>query len=560
MARRRDRTFTGCWKCRTRKVKCDETKPACLACQRIGVRCTGYDAKFVWVEDDGQVIASQGRRVLPCASTWKGIEVLPSDVVDLLISECDEVEASGVELPTDQSYSTSSWKAITHNPFSTFQGTRPRPPPQPQSAQAPLSLVPSSIPQTMESFPDSTLDEIFLFNHYVTHAAVIMMPYEHPRNPWQSQYPATALALLSSGHKSMYNAMLSHAAFNVAHLRGLDTKMLRLGAKYYGEAIQELLHTIAGDNLDFPTTMASMMSLMFAELYSGSSGSWRHHFEGAWAWLKTHFHSEPWRSNDLACISLQSLNIIKIIGDTSHVERVEEISEALDDPNAAISTTVAPIVSISEFGFTIGAPRNVLECIERITEFRNKPKFEYPEGEVDHLLQDLLSRLDMSSHEKDSSGTFEDKSTRESASAKSTAGQQAPLAAQDQVDAFVNATYIYMYRSLLNVPPKTVRPFVQRTFSHVSAFFAISGGNFSIWPAFIAAIEAYTEEDLAAAKEWLSRATSFGIGSRNSIALVVEEIWRQREEISRASGMEVGLIIIDWRGVMQELNCDLLLV
>ncbi|KAH7155775.1 fungal-specific transcription factor domain-containing protein [Dactylonectria estremocensis] len=558
MARRRDRTFTGCWKCRTRKVKCDETKPACLACRRIGVRCTGYDAKFIWVEDDGQIVASQGRRILPCASTWKGVEVLPSDVVDLLISECDVDGDGSVELSVDQSFSTSSWKTITHNPFSMFQGTRSMPP-QPQSAQAPLSLLPTSIPQAMESFPDSTWDEIFLFHHYVTHAAVIMMPYEHPRNPWQSQYPATALALLSSGHKSMYSAMLSHAAFNVAHLRGLDTRMVRLGSKYYGEAIQELLHTIAGDNLDFPTTMASMMSLMFAELYSGSSGSWRHHFEGAWAWLKTHFHSEPWRSNDLACVSLQSLNIIKIIGDTSH-KRVEEIIEPLNGPNAADSTAVAPIVSMSEFGFTIGAPRNVLECIERITEFRNKPTVEHPEGEVDCLLQDLLSRLDISGHEENSSCNFETESTTETLSTESTIIQRSPLAAQDQVDAFVNATYIYMYRSLLNVPPKTVRSYVKRTFSHVSAFFAVSGGNFSIWPAFIAAVEAYTEEDLVAARGWLSRATSFGVGSRNSITLVVEEVWRQREDISRASGMELGLIIIDWRSVMQELDCDLLLV
>ncbi|KAL6404575.1 hypothetical protein AUP68_12151, partial [Ilyonectria robusta] len=56
----------GCWKCRSRKVKCDETKPGCLACRRIGVSCTGYDANFVWVEDDGQINPSQGRRILPC--------------------------------------------------------------------------------------------------------------------------------------------------------------------------------------------------------------------------------------------------------------------------------------------------------------------------------------------------------------------------------------------------------------------------------------------------------------------------------------------------------------
>ena len=124
----------------------------------------------------------------------------------------------------------------------------------------------------------------------------------------------------------------------------------------------------------------------------------------------------------------------------------------------------------------------------------------------------------------------------------------------------MEATYIYLYRSLLDTSPKAVKSHVRRTFAHVSAFFANSNGNFSIWPAFIAAAEAFTDHDLVVAREWLDSATSFGIGSRKLMKLVLEEVWRRRDAISRTSGLERGLIAVDWRDVMQELDCDVLLV
>ncbi|CAE6451375.1 unnamed protein product [Rhizoctonia solani] len=36
------RSNTGCLTCKTRRKKCDETKPKCLRCQRLGVDCPGY--------------------------------------------------------------------------------------------------------------------------------------------------------------------------------------------------------------------------------------------------------------------------------------------------------------------------------------------------------------------------------------------------------------------------------------------------------------------------------------------------------------------------------------
>lgn len=69
------KTFTGCWTCRRRRLKCDETRPACLQCLSKEVYCEGYGAKLQWLRPNA-VLGSRentqssqrdswGRRLLP---------------------------------------------------------------------------------------------------------------------------------------------------------------------------------------------------------------------------------------------------------------------------------------------------------------------------------------------------------------------------------------------------------------------------------------------------------------------------------------------------------------
>ncbi|KAJ5835405.1 hypothetical protein N7447_001431 [Penicillium robsamsonii] len=44
----RTKTFTGCWTCRDRRVKCDEERPHCRRCQQNGWTCKGYDLRLGW--------------------------------------------------------------------------------------------------------------------------------------------------------------------------------------------------------------------------------------------------------------------------------------------------------------------------------------------------------------------------------------------------------------------------------------------------------------------------------------------------------------------------------
>lgn len=48
----RNRTLTGCGTCRSRHVKCDETRPFCQNCQHQNLPCPGYERQLNWVKED----------------------------------------------------------------------------------------------------------------------------------------------------------------------------------------------------------------------------------------------------------------------------------------------------------------------------------------------------------------------------------------------------------------------------------------------------------------------------------------------------------------------------
>lgn len=44
----RTKTFTGCWTCRARKIKCDLRRPTCFRCEKANLDCAGYSIKLRW--------------------------------------------------------------------------------------------------------------------------------------------------------------------------------------------------------------------------------------------------------------------------------------------------------------------------------------------------------------------------------------------------------------------------------------------------------------------------------------------------------------------------------
>jgi hypothetical protein len=103
---KKSKTFTGCWTCRARKVKCDESQPICNRCTKAGRICEGYGVRLTWQGNETET----SFRVLIDLDT-EGAEIPPDDLDDM-INKCWYTEASH--------------ETQTFGPFSVFRiGQKP---------------------------------------------------------------------------------------------------------------------------------------------------------------------------------------------------------------------------------------------------------------------------------------------------------------------------------------------------------------------------------------------------------------------------------------------------
>lgn len=215
------------------------------------------------------------------------------------------------------------------------------------------------------------------------------------------------------------------------------------------------------------------------------------------------------------------------------------------------------IMSTADFGFTIGGSKTILNCISKISRLAGRREIFSTSPSYDLELTEILECLEESDKMIDCS-TIRDEILYDTGSPADLFA--VPDVAYHQHKAFVLATYIYLFRVIFDLAPHDLTKYVNETFKHVSAFSNVNNGNFSLWPAFIAAAEACTQEDKDLASDWLNNAGSFGLGNRILIKRVIEEIWTRRKLLSEQSGLDQSYTRIDWREVMHDLDLDVLLI
>ncbi|RDW81022.1 Zn(II)2Cys6 transcription factor [Aspergillus mulundensis] len=124
--RKRTKTFTGCWTCRGRKIKCDEGKPSCRQCADKGLSCEGYSARLQWL------LPATGASVLytddlPEASTARSLRRLLPVESPKTILDIDQVDGilrylDSLELVVDSSGDQASASIQNFGVFSLAQG------------------------------------------------------------------------------------------------------------------------------------------------------------------------------------------------------------------------------------------------------------------------------------------------------------------------------------------------------------------------------------------------------------------------------------------------------
>ncbi|KAJ2988737.1 hypothetical protein NUW58_g3825 [Xylaria curta] len=102
---KRTKTFTGCWTCRSRKVKCDEGRPRCRVCLSRDLACEGYGARLQWLAPDtgdgensqSAALTTPSSRAAPLRSQIPTVppeSVLPLHRVEDILRIIDSLDAS----------------------------------------------------------------------------------------------------------------------------------------------------------------------------------------------------------------------------------------------------------------------------------------------------------------------------------------------------------------------------------------------------------------------------------------------------------------------------------
>ncbi|KAJ5701016.1 hypothetical protein N7493_012062 [Penicillium malachiteum] len=90
-SKQRTKTFTGCWTCRSRRVKCDEEHPHCRRCRRSGWQCQGYAVRLEWSQTPGIRAQRRQLRSSPPIPTHD----LSAAAVTALLAELDGCSTDG---------------------------------------------------------------------------------------------------------------------------------------------------------------------------------------------------------------------------------------------------------------------------------------------------------------------------------------------------------------------------------------------------------------------------------------------------------------------------------
>ncbi|KIW18942.1 hypothetical protein PV08_03231 [Exophiala spinifera] len=116
--RKRTKTFTGCWTCRARKLKCSEEKPTCRQCTTKGLECEGYGARLQWLAPETGV--PDAHTVPAPVRTTGSSRPQPTCIIES--AQIDEILT---QIDTEQPLTDEAETTIVHGPFSVFAARPP---------------------------------------------------------------------------------------------------------------------------------------------------------------------------------------------------------------------------------------------------------------------------------------------------------------------------------------------------------------------------------------------------------------------------------------------------
>lgn len=248
MPKKVTRTFTSCWTCRRRRVRCDGSSPTCTSCARSSLDCDGYDTQLAWVDPGTGGYGRGFRRDMNSHLTWRyhskySLTQLEYHVNNPRSDEDDPRQSD----PSDY------WA------FRVFSLSQ-----RPESPR--LSLT-SSSPFSLPIRVDRSKS---LFQHYLHNVSFLMTPIDDDGNPWKTTYPAMAVFGTSKASTGLFHALLAQAAFHLANLNRTQVDAANQyrsdGLLCYGRALTALGSSLASKEGDFTTQIATLLTIAMVDV------------------------------------------------------------------------------------------------------------------------------------------------------------------------------------------------------------------------------------------------------------------------------------------------------
>ncbi|KAE8421031.1 fungal-specific transcription factor domain-containing protein [Aspergillus pseudocaelatus] len=251
--RKHTKTFTGCWTCRARRIRCDETKPQCIQCFQKGCKCEGYGVRLQWVrndadEQDGPCPSAARSNIVPDSKRV----VFPSSRIDEILNTLDLLAYDDTASPREEvSHFIDCFGASKSSPEVSLEGACELPSWSPLGLSAVLGMqqdrrlesvsgeVSGDMPTPRGTYDDAFLldvgamygnyesqtllaasqdlsptpflvrptsshlssDENFLMYHYSHRVLYLFCVIDHEKSPWKTVH--LPIALQAMGELSM---------------------------------------------------------------------------------------------------------------------------------------------------------------------------------------------------------------------------------------------------------------------------------------------------------------------------------------------------------------------
>ncbi|KAL6889181.1 fungal-specific transcription factor domain-containing protein [Trichoderma evansii] len=565
------RSFSACWTCRRRRVKCNGVGLPCNQCKKCRLECEGYSIQLVWVDPKTGTYPPFFRRSMNFEQTWRGWPAFSEDHLQRLIDEMDSIDMSIAEQspPLNPFVVFPSAQPIKHsvldNPTANKSALNLQNTAslihlsQSKEAPSPYIEVSYSLPRpltpTIYDCSFASRDEATIFHHYVTWIAPIMIPVDDMNNPWKSVYPSIALQDSSAASRALYHAIIAQSAFNMANLykesRDVYYQKESVALEHYGASLRELSQTLNyTKEAEYNACAATLYTLMISEGQARDSVAWRSHFNGAGSFVTQFVQQKPWVQSTHSWVISQSIALSFEISQTGNFKphNRSPITEILFEG----------VASRRNFGYTIGASCDVLRIISSTRLFMEQiARGDVPDN-LCLIIQGYVAELLPENHTKCEIDL--DVQERESVVKLLPRTEQLKFLDCLHLRLFRTAALIYVYQAILKVPPRGVSRYVRSVLLDAMTFIHIRGGAISMWPVFIAATEATDEADQRMVERWLAVSSQLGIPNRLVAGEVIRQTWHDRAQEAIARGVEPDQVVLDWKTVQQRLGFDLLLL